>query len=72
VKLTTHLQLVPRLRRSEATPQVLHTLHGVTVFQVLLSSNIVSQTGTPYGLVASYTATYISEQHVVFIFTAQK
>jgi len=57
---------------SAATPQVLHTLHCVTVFQVLLSSNIVSQTGTPYGLVGSYTATCISEQPVVFIFTAQK
>ena len=57
---------------SGAIPQVLHKLHGVTVFQVLLGSNIVSQTGTPYGLVASYTATYVSEQPVVFIFTAKK
>jgi hypothetical protein len=69
--MTTHFHLVMRLRMSGAIPQVLHTLHGVTVFQVLLSSNIVSQTGTPYGLVASYTATYVSEQPVV-IFTAQK
>ena len=57
---------------SSAIPQVLHMLHGVTVFQVLLSSNIVSQTGTPYSLVASYIATYVSDQPVVFIFTAQK
>ena len=57
---------------SGVIPQVPHKLHGVTVFQVLLSSNIVSQTGTPYGLVASYTATHISKQPVVFNFTAQK
>lgn len=45
-KLTTHLLLVPRLRMSGAIPQVLHTLHGVTVFQVLLSSNIASHRNT--------------------------
>jgi hypothetical protein len=57
---------------SGAIPQVLHMLHRVTIFQALLSSNILSQTGTPYGLVTSFIATYVSEQPVVFIFTAHK